>query len=27
MFGGMMSDNVEEDDTVMQITLYLEMID
>ena len=27
MFGGMMADNVEEDDTIMQITLYLEMID
>ena len=27
MFGGMVQDDETEDDTVMQITIYLEMID
>ena len=27
MFGGIIQDELEEDDTVMQITIYLEMID
>lgn len=27
MYSGMMADNVEDEDTVMQIVIYLEMID